>query len=230
MAAGFTKPLHPRPQRADVVGAVLHVEEDEVDIVVCRESNRIRARIHRDAEGHLVLVEQPDEGRPGASPPGSAVRARRARALPQWPRPRNECKPRENGSHGLSLGCSGRPATTPDSSSGCNWKPKAQLRQCDYRAHLVRVGARRPIRFRSTTDCRKSSRLGDCRATPRSVRAAAAPRVRGGLFVRCPRRSGVFDRVSARRRGSNGSSAVAAGCSPARRCVPASWRALSRTV
>ena len=45
------------------------------------------------------------------------------------------------------LGCSGRPATTPDSSSGCNWKPKAQLHQCDYRAHVVRVGARRPIRF-----------------------------------------------------------------------------------
>ena len=41
------------------------------------------------------------------------------------------------------------------------------------RAHLVRVCARRPIRFRSTTDCRKSSRLGDCRVTPRSVRFGA---------------------------------------------------------
>ena len=40
---------------------MLHVEEDEIDIVVCREGNGVRARVDRDAEGHLVLVEQPDE-------------------------------------------------------------------------------------------------------------------------------------------------------------------------
>ena len=95
------KPLHPRPQRADVVGAVLHIEEDEVDIVVCRERNGVRARVDRDAEGHLVLVEQPDEAGLGhrLRIPLS-VHDERGRRHGE---DHDECKPRGDGSHGFSL-------------------------------------------------------------------------------------------------------------------------------
>ena len=102
--AGVHEPLHPRPQRADVVGAVLHVEEDEVDVVVGRERHGVRARVDREPEGDLVLVEQPDE----------AVPSRRIR-IPLSEHERGRCgqgagrdegQPREGGSHGPLLGCS----------------------------------------------------------------------------------------------------------------------------
>ena len=95
------KPLHPRPQRADVVGAVLHVEENEVDIVVCRQSNGVRARVDRDAEGHLVVVEQPDEAGLGHRLRILlAVHAVRGRRQGE---DHDECKPSGDGSHGFSL-------------------------------------------------------------------------------------------------------------------------------
>ena len=80
---------------------MLHVEEDEVDIVVCRESNGVRARVDRDAEGHLILVEQPDEA-------GLGHRLRILLSVHDERGRRHgedhhECKPRGDGSHGFSL-------------------------------------------------------------------------------------------------------------------------------
>lgn len=59
--AGVQEPLHPRAQRGYVEGAMLHVVEDEINIAVCRESDRVCACINREPKGNLVVVEQANE-------------------------------------------------------------------------------------------------------------------------------------------------------------------------
>ena len=153
---------------------MLHVKEDEVDIVVCRESNGVRARVDRDAEGDLVLVEQPDEAGPGHRLRILlSVHEERGRRRAE---DRDECKPRENGSHRFA------PGSFRSSRYNAGFVVRLQL-DTERRKfakviilHTLFASApRRPIRFSSTTACRKSSRLGDCRATPSTVRFGPNP-------------------------------------------------------